>query len=417
MRSRSQYSIIFLLIVSCAGSQPQSDEPSVETVPSCATWDRAVRNNLWGYRDQNRNVMIDYQFKEAYSFDGEIAKVVLDNDSTYLIDCTGSIITDFGFTEIKDFEGKSLSYGWIGGERTGDYYFIDRSGRIRPQRFGYIAFHYSSKTFVTLVDCDTCSLELMSQLYDSTGNAISGLYEKMVPIHNDSMLYVCDQKEDPSKVALMNPQGEIVSNWYDDLQRKRRFGVFQVYIEDGRDRKLGLVAASGQEIIPPIYDEINDHSDHGVIELLTDPPNYHSMATRYLLDTNFNDLNYSVKNPVKYLANSNLIGIESSGHRYALHRVEGGEIVKVSKEYDLVKESKSRRQLFLFIFEMNSYRHWDVYNYPYFHRGRAIVLKNNKWGAVDSTGAEIIPPEYDSIFHLEDGQLKAWKAGESKMIK
>ena len=51
-----------------------------------------------------------------------------------------------------------------------------------------------------------------------------------------------------------------------------------------------------------------------------------------------------------------------------------------------------------------------------FHQGVAIVVKDDKYGAILVGGHEIIPPTYDYISTFKDGYAQTIRKGECKIL-
>lgn len=88
------------------------------------------KNNLWGYADRNRNIVIQPQFEDASFFKNGLAQVKKDG-KTWIIDTKGELKTKNGYETIFDFHN-----GLAAACRGGEFNYIQ--GEIVGGKWGYI---------------------------------------------------------------------------------------------------------------------------------------------------------------------------------------------------------------------------------------------------------------------------------------
>jgi len=266
---------------------------------------------------------------------------------------------------------------------------------------------------------------------DNDGNiVISPLYDEFIAIPNKTKaIFVCtydvNDKDGTYKTKVINDKNEEIIKGYDEISAIDNYDSKQnIWFEDNvlrvkKNDKYGLVDFSGAEVLPCEYDEIyalksvNSNfivKKDGNIGLVNEKgqtiikPEYKDIKT----------LKEEYKNEYIIIDNDNHYGVISTS----------GEIL-VEPKYDDIKSVNSSES-----FAVKENDTWKLYNSSnkkiVIDKGyddivevkndNIVVVKDGKYGVINSSKKEIINPQYDDLKYAFSIYYIAKKDGKYGVI-
>lgn len=116
---------IVLSFAACKKNQKQSETPAPSGNSDKYEAVQDENTKLYGYKDENGTLVIDYQFDRAGDFSEDRAGVWKDKKGTY-IDPVGNTVTDYRFKVMGKFSNGLAAVS----EDTKTYGFIDKDGNV-----------------------------------------------------------------------------------------------------------------------------------------------------------------------------------------------------------------------------------------------------------------------------------------------
>lgn len=156
-----------------------------------------------------------------------------------------------------------------------------------------------------------------------------------------------------------------------------------------RENKFGVTDLKGNEVIELNYDRISRLKDHSFVVTKERKSGLFNIE-KFLFITNLN-LTIPIEFDDIYETNlSDIVRVKKDG-KWGLFTVEGQQLTLLKYENDPDHELK-------------------------FTEGLAPVSVNNKWGFVDSTGKEVIAPQFDEVHPFYNGLARITKDSSSGFI-
>ena len=289
-----------------------------------------------GYIDMTGNIIIPVEYDEAYVYSNGLLrmenKMSTTNGIEYslfsLFDSKGNVVLPVAYLSIDDFfDGLAITYQW-----KGKYGVVSEAGEV-----------------VSLPEYDI--------VYDfSDGLATVGKNSKYGKIDKTGKL--------------------IVPLEYDDISRSvHEVTVVGIHIEG--THQYGVIDKDGHVVIPIEYSYIDVHSDDTLARVKKNGKygfiNYRT--GKIILPVEYEELGDFYEGLAYVCEPSSVDG--AGGGRYGYIDKTGTFIVK--PEYDY------------------------AYN---FSNGLAIVKKNGKYGLIDKTGKVVVPVKFTDIDHISDELAK-----------
>ena len=313
-------------------------------------------NNKYGIVDKTGNVVVSFSYDYAFNFNEGLAAVIKDGKLGFVDNNNNIVIPCMYDNEGYDFEySYKFSDGLAAVKKEGKWGYIDKSNNvIIPFIYSEVEDFHNGLALVTDNDGNKGCI-------DTTGKVVVPYSDTEGIEYLGDGFYKCANN---SKVNLINKSGII--GVYDTSWNSSgvvyKDGLFFV----GKNKKCGIVDASGKEIIPCIYKEIN------------------------------------------YCENSHSImkAKDENGKTMFFNR-KGLSIIPSSGKYESLKENIVKYKIdnkFGYISVSGDEIAPCIYDYANeFKDGYAIVGKNNLCGVIDSKGKEIIPIIYQFVCHFDDG--------------
>ena len=322
-------------------------------------------NNKYGIIDKTGNTVVSFDYDYAFNFNEGLAAVVKDGKMGF-VDNKGNIVIPFIYdNEAYDFEyNYKFSDGLAAVKKEGQWGYIDKSNSV------VIPFVYSNvEDFhdgIALVTNDDGNKGCI----DKKGKVVIPFSDSEEIEYLGEGFYKCTNN---SKVNLINRSGII--GVYDTSWDYSGIVYNDGLIFVGKNKKCGVVDASGKEVIACLYKELNYCEDsHNIIKAKDENGKimYFNRAGLSIIPTNgkFESVKEGI---VKY----------SKDNKYGFVSVLGDEIVPCI--YDEAED---------------------------YHGGYVIVCKGEKWGIIDKNGKETIPCMYDGISCLNNGLAAVDKEGK-----
>ncbi|PWB22313.1 WG repeat-containing protein [Flavobacterium sp. HTF] len=180
------------------------------------------------------------------------------------------------------------------------------------------------------------------------------------------------------------------------------------------DNKVGVIDENGKKIISPVYDAIDALGDicavyknnkYGYInskgkiiisienDCITNPDFFYKVRSLYIEE----GLLLLLHRNGKYgFTNKKGISITPIKYDSIERSIHGGAFVKINKKCGYINKNGKETIPVRFDTPLSKMS-------TYFDEGILIFKENNKWGAIDSTGVNIIKPKYDSMTDFAKG--------------
>lgn len=216
------------------------------------------KNNLYGYVNNNLEIVIQPIYNVANRFLRGIAKVA-SNKKFGIIDLEGNTILETIYDDLHyyDYTRKGLTFGLIRAKYNGKWGLLDRSGKT------IVEFRYENIDINSLEDCyaaDDAFISLDAKLLIPNDYA----YKKIDHDHN-----VVLNPNDYRWVSSFFPHSDGAIN----LSLHKRRPDNQVSLVKSWEDKMGAVNRNGDFIIPCIYDSLvpcNPYNSKIIIAKLKD---------------------------------------------------------------------------------------------------------------------------------------------------
>ena len=360
------------------------------------------KNHKCGIVDSTGKIIVPIKYYRVWRFNGNLAAVLNKNKFAF-VDKTGKQVTDLKYDDFQYVEE-----GFYAVKMNNKWGYINSYGKevITNMKYDNVYQFKNGRAEVTL--------NYKKGLIDTNGKEIVPLiYDEIVRLDNgfvDVAKYV--EGSDVMNHALVNEKtGKMITSLeYDFLDYGYKSGMpFRNKVARIiKNNKVGLVDENGKLIIPLIYDAIDSMGDmyavfknnkYGfvdgkakiIIPIENDFKNEEEFydeisgvdayfSSLLLLSRNhkygFADRRGSIVTPIKY---------DSVKRRYF-----GGAFVSINKKCGYVNENGKETIPAKFDVPLSNMN-------TNFDEGILIYKENNKWGAIDSTGVNIVKPKYDSM--------------------
>ena len=320
---------------------------------------------------------------EAWPFSEGLARVAHDNFTWRFIDKSGNetiaLVDVHGMSDFSD----GLAYVHYFDNDTTGFYFVDKTGKqVVPPKYDRARSFSDGLAAVAVRDeendfkwgfIDTTGNEVVPLIYDETGDFAEGLAgvslngkwgaidttgKEVVPVIYDRAFYFSEGMAGVSldgKPSVIDKTGkEIMPLDYAHVGSFSE-GLAMVAMRDGETGyKWGFIDATGKEIVPPRYDRVENFS-----------------------------------NGLAAVA----MGDWENGFKWGFIDKNGNEVVPVGK-YDELGDHRVRDPRLPGL---------QVQFYGFLNDGMVAVQLDGKWGFIDKTGKEIVPPQYDHADNFSEG--------------
>lgn len=352
-----------------------------------------IENGLWGYMNASGEVVIAPQYAWAGEFRGagyaavEAVSTQDDMYATGIIDRTGKFVVEPKYASDEGYDGfyyggKDTGVIWLMEETNGFVGFFDvASGCFSGAVFESAPLHVSDEKLLAVskgeligfADRTTGKLVIDYQFLDSSDWTFTNgyAYVEKQGSNDDYLPMMIDEKGKEIKL----PDG-IFPVEYACVEN----GLFAVLEED--TNLYGFADVSGKIAIQPIYDEVMDF-DNGFadVTLEGEPIVIDTTGNRAVRPETAEEKTATVEfTGDSDLCTASVIGADGT----VLIPYEAGYLFDISYEYG---------------FE------------DFFAEGLQVLVKDNRYGFVDETGAIAIPFEYDVAVNFENGLAYAEKDG------
>jgi hypothetical protein len=181
-------------------------------------------------------------------------------------------------------------------------------------------------------------------------------------------------------------------------------GIYRVM----QNRKVGVVKADGQIIIPCEYQQIWNLDEHGFFRVMKNGKvGIFNLEGQMIISPEYDQVWSFEDGRAKVMKHGKL----------GYYNMEGTPVIPClyqqiwSFENDRARAMKNGKIGYLDLsgMEIVPFEYQQIWS---FNNGRARVLKNGLIGYIDTSGLEIIPCEYQQIWEFEDGKAKAMKNGQ-----
>ncbi len=339
-----------------------------------------------GYINADGNVVIDFQYDEAYPFSEGLAVVRIGDNYGY-IDRTGKMVIEPKYYSVGCFkDGIAVvrvgdKYGYINKE--GKYlteinydeyqdFFSDGLAVVRRNnKYGYI---------------DTLGQQVIEPQYDMGSNFSEGL---VVVRNGDKYGYI--NKAGEPIVAFEYEDAGIFSEGLAAVKRDGKYGYINEIAEvvipfvydqahsfsEGlatvkKDGKCGYINKAGEEVISPKYDEALNFIGGLALVKKDDKYGYINKSEEYIA-------------PIVY----DYVYPFSEGLSGAIIDEKLGYLNRIGEEFIVPQ------------FEPNL--GFDEFSKNQFKEGLAVEKKGEKYGYIDRKGEEVIAAQYDKAYSFNDG--------------
>lgn len=236
----------------------------------------AARGGKWGYIDRDGELIIEPKFSKAEKF-SEGRALVKENDRYRFIDLNGNFITEEKFVNAESFS-EGLAAVVIQEKNGSKQGFIDRNGdwAIELENDVHFDFVYNINSFkngrALVFRYDLLSYSLLSPIEqienrpDRKWGFIDRNGETVIPFKYDVALPFSDclasvrpsdQNDDPSKIGLINIEGqEVVEPVFDSIWYFSE-GLATIEV----NKKHGYIDKKGQIVIEPKFDKAYSFSE------------------------------------------------------------------------------------------------------------------------------------------------------------
>lgn len=414
-----------------------------------------AQRGLWGFRNDNGQVIIPCIYEEVLPFSYGVAAVKFEEKWGY-IDTLGEIVLPYQFDEARSFEN-GLAYVEIEVGRFSGW--IDMSGNRYFNSSGYcvIRYSYSEGTIIRTVPFH--SVGHYDEVINILGNEIiPGRDGQAEPFSCGVLLYL-DYEADTymfynhlgERITKKNYEyAESFSEYLAVVSINKKFGFIDTFgneviplIFDGvlsfseglaavkLNNKWGFVDNSGFTRIPMIYDEASsftkgkakvklkvkfgfiDHYGKNIVQCIYDQAEYFSDGLALVVQNGkygFIDTIGNIVIPLKYDKASPIcngrIYVKLNGKCGYLNR-DGEELIAI--KYDEIhKNVMTYKEVDIGYYSARLGRKYGVLDYSgseitsnkydridEYHEGFALVELNGKYGYIDLNGKEITPIKYD----------------------
>jgi hypothetical protein len=327
------------------------------------------KNNRYGFINKKGKVIIDFIYDDAFSFHEGLAAVKINGLWGY-IDPNNNLAIKNEFETPGYFNN-----GLVIVRKNNLVGLIDKSGTVQIPLTN-IGLMYSEKDFLAIRDSISPdgTHNLIYQLINPLNHTLTNENYKALEIKLTFISYLipCESKinEDGfyiyeklngSKGVIKNT-GEEIFCCSQDLERAGP-GYYKYCIKDSNYFcKYGIIDQSGKKVIAPNYQDVGNYSE-GIFPVLQNELwGYVEPSDKLKIEYRFQSAS-SFKNGKALVVENNLLNLIDTT----------GKIVAGDLPYD---------------------KEFDQYP-PLFHRTLINVRKNNKHGAIDYNGKEIIPTIYD----------------------
>lgn len=349
-------------------------------------------NNLWGYADDEGNVVIPGQFHFAHEFYSQNYAVVMKGGYYGVINKNGEAVVPF--------EYHNMLYG---GTYEADKYIVVTKYRKRgvinlnneiviPIEYDHI-FQYGPNVF-------RVRLGRKYGLINDKGEVVVPIvYDSLERMGRDSGIF---RLAFENKYGLVNIQGKETGLIYDYIER---IGDKLIRVQFGG--KWGFINQFFEEVIPAIYERAWDFEDNFALvkedgewyylfymseeekQKQKEEMKEHSWLYK-LSNTVFNSFrNYDKISVKKQINNRSLLGEHSS------HFVRSKSGTLYVDDYIASRKERARVPI-------------EIDNVEYFDDdGYAEVRKDGKYGLINADGEFVIPCMYDELRRLNNVQYAA----------
>lgn len=296
---------------------------------------------FYGYVNKNGRLVIDYQFRKAYDFDGDVAIASPDMVRWAVINRHGTYISDF-YDTVHNYEGDMAIV-----EKNGQYGFIGRDGKFRSGWYDH----------VQKMDTGLYKVQRLNKFaLVKDGFQVTKWYDK-IERYNERFWIA----KDGDKYAFLNNIGAYVVGWYQRLWTDPRYPDI-VFV--GQDNKYGFYNLKNF-YISPLFDTLIFSEN---IALVRKDGKYGYIAAngRKITEIQF-DRATPFHNAVATVEKQNKVAYINTQGKLIMDWIDKDIIVKSPPP------------------------------------GLFVVKVGNKYGYQTLNGRRVIPAEYDSAAPFSDG--------------
>lgn len=222
---------------------------------TCDTWRTKRVDGKVGYETRGGKEMIPPQFEHASRFNdncfAEVEKFNVDgSDLTALIDSTGKVRTEW-----CDYFRELDNHTYIATKTVGE----DRVNRLlgtdlEPLSEWYDDIRSFKKGMLKVYKDEEAAL------MTAEGKLLTAFdYTGFEMLENELMIGEY-WKDGEHRQALLDPTGQILSEWYDDIGELKE-GRLKVRVDGERSHTYGYIDEKGELVIPAKYTSAHDFSD------------------------------------------------------------------------------------------------------------------------------------------------------------
>ncbi|MBQ8081805.1 MAG: WG repeat-containing protein [Clostridia bacterium] len=384
------------------------------------------KNDLWGYMDQQGNIIIDCQFSYAGPFRNAQYAVVENPDSGYgIIDIQGQYCVDPVYEMIIEGELDC----WFGGRDqgvnllftdTGTAIFDVVTGNVSPADYDVLDIYFDTKSRLMPVNSlDDASLGYLN--LDTWELAIPYQFDPSFCGSFYNHITIAAPPEAPDDLILINEQGQTIPLPANTEIADIRISQGRILIQDLDSKLFGFCDTSGALVIPCQYDDaypfLNDIAcvrkgdtilgiDLEGVALFTAESEFQFLFdyavcdTGAIIDRNGNQTGMIPEDVIliNYFDQDGFCLVANADRKIGVLDASGKEIWSAENECELGDT--------LF------YRDIEPEEHTYFHDG-LLMLKNEdeKYGFINQQGEVVIPFLYDTAADFDTSLALVEKDG------
>lgn len=399
-----------------------------------------VKSHKLGIIDSTGKIIAPAKYDKVQRFDSRKLGAVCINNLWAFIDKNGKLLSDFKYNDIdyveEDFYVVELNNKWgivdseikpitpIKYDKYNNYYRNFSEGNLcvyLNEKWGYINSKGKEITKPKYDNADDYKngrarvvLDFKEGLIDKNGKEIIPLiYDELIRVSN-SFSYVgkYDESGDSKKYAIINERNGkvVVSLKYENLYSNfEPFFPFHARLAKVKlKNKVGVVNEKGKVIIPLIYDSIESLGT-GYVVFKDGKYGYMDEDFKIIVPiiNDYKENEESISNVCGIVQKESSLLLLCQNNKYGFANRKGKIITPI--KYDKV-ESVYMRGAFVSLNGKSGYiNEIGKETIPlkidmslsamlfHFNEGILVYRENNKWGAIDSTGVEIVSPKYDTL--------------------
>ncbi len=281
---------------------------------------------------------------------------------------------------------------------TAQHGFIDQNGKeiIKPQYRRIATSFHEGKAAVGYWTKDVFYIDkagnpLFNKIFKNAGPFINGIADVQLKDNSLNCINVTGELLIPNKYSYIRP--------YEN-------GEIRAFITP--DKKVGFLSENNENLISPIYDDFNYEIWTGTILVKKDNLfGFISKTTgQVLIPAIYDDYLPSEDSTFIWLKNGKIWKKTDRNH-FTEAEIEAGQLRNAGSSRYVLQRGKLWG-----LCDMNAHLLSPIifdYILPPFNEGKAVIMKNGKYGYINSTGKILIPPTYEKISHFERGTIQGFK--------